>query len=715
MRAGDGELMRAPPGADRTAEEQAALDAALRERGARYRPRTHLMDGAAPRYTNRLIHEASPYLVQHAHNPVDWRPWGDDALAEAEARDLPIFLSVGYATCHWCHVMEEQSFDDEEVAVLLNRGFIPVKLDREQRPDVDQVYILATMLQHRHAGWPNSLWLMPDGRPFHTGTYFPKAQFMQVLGAIIQGWNGPQRGQFDRVARELAEAMQRIPAQTAPPAALDAAPAAAVGDLARSYNAREGGFSHGTQFPQEGHILFLLDHWRRTGDESARRMALHSLDAMVAGGLHDHVGGGFHRYTVDVNWRTPHFEKMLYNQALMLRALMQAWEIDRDPVKARAARRLVDYVTRDLTAPDGAFYSAEDADSLDPAGKLEEGAFYVWPPQDVQDDWAREVLGLYEAPTLEAGPVAHLTPGVEVDFGRLDPVLDALRIVRDARPRPLRDEKVIGGWNGLMIRALAEAATSFAEPTWRAAAERALDAVIRRLGPVHDMARLDMDGRTREVANLSDIAWIGLAAFALERFTLAEEATRVALSRCAQGDRLALSVDGPLGPVLETEDGAVPSGEGSALELLALLHAARPDPERDARARALRDALSGRMAEMPLARLDTLRAARLLADGPSGHVRQIGAVRCELTPDLLSLYIAEGWSVTAAGGEGLVAMRISGAEVDWPDPVILDGKPAWTGRVAVPIRPTGSVLSVTLQPCSASECLLPVTLDFRLG
>ena len=710
--------MAVPPGARHDANLQAELAAALAARGPEYVPRTHLMDGTAPRYTNRLIAEASPYLVQHAHNPVDWRPWGDAALAEAAARDLPVFLSVGYATCHWCHVMEEQSFDNEEVAALLNTGFIPVKLDREQRPDVDQVYILATMLQHRHAGWPNSLWLMPDGRPFHTGTYFPKPQFMQVLGAITQGWNTEQRSQFDSVADQLSEAMQRIPAQTAEPAELGGAPVTALSDLARLYNAGEGGFSHGTQFPQEGHLLFLIDYWRRTGDAGARDMATGSLQAMVAGGIHDHVGGGFHRYTVDVNWRTPHFEKMLYNQALMTSALVQGWQLSDDPMMARAVARCIDYVLRDMTAPDGAFYSAEDADSLDHDGKLEEGAFYVWPPVEVADDWVIDTLGLREKPTLEAGPVAHLRPDVQVETDRLDAALEDLRIRRDARVRPLRDEKVIGGWNGLMIRAIAQGATAFERADWMDAANRAYDAVLARLGPIDTLARLDMDGRRREDANLSDYAWLGLAAYALNRMEQAQAIADLMLSRFANGDRLALSPSGPLGPVLETEDGATPSGEGSALELLALLAQAAPDPVRDSRARALRDALSGRLAEMPLARLETLRATRVLAEGAADWSRQIGAIALRLHPATdgyqLIFDIAPDWSLAADGQQGLTPLRITGADVTWPDPATMDGKLAWTGRLVLPITTTDVMIGVTFQPCSGSECLLPVTVEFRV-
>ncbi|QPH53467.1 thioredoxin domain-containing protein [Pontivivens ytuae] len=710
--------LETPPGSERSAGLAVELDEALAAR-VNHVPRTHhLRPDGSPRFVNRLIREASPYLIQHAHNPVDWRPWGEEALAEAAALDRPVFLSVGYATCHWCHVMEEESFDDLEVAAVLNASFVPVKLDREQRPDVDQAYILATMLQHRHAGWPNSVWLMPDGRPFHTGTYFPKPQFVQVLGAIAQGWQGGQRDQFEGVAGQLADAMRRIPAQSAPPAELTEAPTRAVADLVRLFNAEHGGFSQGTQFPQEGNLLFLMDHWRRTGDAAARDAALTSLIHMAAGGLHDHVGGGFHRYTVDVNWRTPHFEKMLYNQALLMRCYTEAWQIAGRPDFARAVARCADYVLRDMTAPDGAFYSAEDADSLDVTGKQEEGAFYVWPPEEVEDDWLRDTLNLHAAPTLEAGPVAHLTPGAAVDFDRLDTGLEALRLRRDARPRPLRDDKVIGGWNGLMIRALAEAGAAFARPEWTEAAARAFDAVMTRLGPIEEMARLDLDGTRREAANLSDLAWLGLAALSLGRIDEAAQMADAALARFSTDGRLALTLDGPLGPVLETEDGAVPSGESSALELLALLDAAAPDPERRAKAEALVTALSGRLAEMPVARLEALRASRILTDGAAGWHRRIGPVQLILrrTQDdfTLDLHIAEGWHLTAGAHRAdRRPLTLDGADIDWPEPTSGPDGPVWQNTLTLPLRPAGDTLTVSWQPCADTHCLLPVTVEFR--
>ena len=495
------------------------LEAAYDAKGPDYVPRTHLLDaGGRAQYLNRLILEASPYLIQHAHNPVDWRPWGPEALAEAAARDLPIFLSVGYATCHWCHVMEEESFDNEAVAAILNADFIAIKVDREQHPALDQIYLTATQLQQGHAGWPNSLFLLPDGRPFHTGTYYPRPRFIQVLEAVARAWRSDQRAGIERGAEQLSAAIRLFaPSEisTAPPPGA-AQFAAAVSQLAGMQNTLEGGFSSSQQFPQEGFLLFLLDHWRRTGEPQALAMATRSLDAIAAGGIHDHAGGGFHRYTVDPNWRTPHFEKMLYNQGQLARAFIEGWEATGNPAWRRAARRAFDYVLRDMTDAQGAFYAAEDADSLDAAGKLEEGAFYVWSPAEAraalgaEAEFAIETLGLGETPTLEAGPVAHLDPTGVADFAALDPLLERLRLARDARARPLRDDKIIAGWNGLMIRALAEGAVAFEAPEYAEAAARAAEALWSRLWTGERLMRLWARGRALEDGALEDYAWLGL-------------------------------------------------------------------------------------------------------------------------------------------------------------------------------------------------------------
>ncbi len=712
--------MAIPPGSSRSDTADSELWARFAEMPPDYVPRTHLWDGNKPRYVNRLIGEGSPYLLQHAHNPVDWRPWGDEALTEAGDRDRPIFLSAGYATCHWCHVMEEESFDNEEVANLLNRHFVPVKLDREQRPEIDHIYILATTLQHRSAGWPNSVWIMPDGRPFHTGTYFQRPHFMQLLQAIAKAWEGAERQELDQFASHLAEGVRKMGARATAPQNLERAPETALKHLIQLHNTTNGGFSSGTQFPHEGYILFLLDQSRRTGDERALAIACQSLDQMEAGGLHDQIGGGFHRYTVDVNWRTPHFEKMLYNQALMLQCMSQAWALTGKDHYARAAERLVAYIERDMTAPDGVFYTAEDADSLTEDGAREEGAFYCWSPEEVQavlgDAGAMviETLGLAEPPTLEAGAVPHRVPGQTVDFAGLDPHLDTLRMVREKRPRPIRDDKVIAGWNGLMIRALAEAGVTFDRAEWVSLAKRAMDGVIARLWDGEKLARIHTSNARAEDGNLSDYAWLGLSAIALwdageRRYsTVAADLTEAFLERFdTDGGRLALVRDGaPLGPVLEMEDSAVPSGESSALECLAMLVHRAPDPARLARARELRDALSGHMSELPVVRLTGLLAARVLDDGESGYLRATDAyvlqVRRTKTGWELDLETREGWHL---GGpllpEGGQPIQVEGAEIKLPDPTKIHA------GMRLPIHPVGGALTVTLQICSDTMCRAP--------
>ncbi|MHA1529103.1 MAG: DUF255 domain-containing protein [Alphaproteobacteria bacterium] len=739
-----------PPSVSREAAVTERLEAAYAAMGPNYIPRTHLHDAdGRAKYVNRLILEASPYLIQHAHNPVDWRPWGAQALAEAAARDLPIFLSVGYATCHWCHVMEEESFDNEAVAAILNAHFIAIKVDREQHPALDQIYITATQLQQGHAGWPNSLFLMPDGRPFHTGTYYPRPQFIQVLQAVAQAWRGDQRVAIESGAERLSDAIRRFAPSdsvTSPP--LGAAKFAdAVSRLSGMHNGLEGGFSNTQQFPQEGFLLFLIDHWRRTGDAQALGMAARSLDAIAAGGIHDHAGGGFHRYTVDANWRTPHFEKMLYNQGQLARAFIEGWEATGNPAWRRAARRAFDYVNRDMTDGQGAFFAAEDADSLDLAGNLEEGAFYVWPPAEAravlgdEADTAIELLGLAEPPTLEAGPVAHLDPTEVADFATLDPLLDRLRMARDARARPLRDDKIIAGWNGLMIRALAEGAVAFDSPEYAAAAARAAEALWSRLWTGERLMRLWAGGRALEDGALEDYAWLGLGLLALYDATGAElwrdrAATLAGTAAERFGDangRLRMAAaDGPLGPVYDSADGATPASESAMLELLARLARRLPDPAFPALAERLRGALSGQLAQAPLLRPDVLVASRIMDEGESALRRSLaqGTVRAHLAADptgggaRLILDIAPGWHLNAhrPGPDWLIGAALDGAAVDWPEGRSLNlgfsEQPVrvYEGRLdlALDLAPDARLVTLNLQACSDSLCLEPVTATFRL-
>ncbi len=742
-----------PPAVVRDPDLAARLDAAFAARGPGYVPRTHLFAAnGGPRYVNRLILEASPYLVQHAHNPVDWRPWGEEALSEARVRDVPLFLSAGYATCHWCHVMEEESFDDEAVGEVLNRDFVAIKLDREERPDLDQIFITATQLQNGHAGWPNSVWLRPDGVPFHTGTYFPKPDFLRVLQAVREAW-ASKRGEIDQVAEKIAAAVKRqgrLMVGPAEPPGPDTH-AAAVAHLAEIHNETHGGFSERQQFPQETYLLHLIDRWRRDGDAKAWEIAARTLDAIAAGGIHDHAGGGFHRYTVDVTWRTPHFEKMLYNQGLLARAFVEGWQVSGRPGWRRAAERCFTYVLRDMTDAEGAFFAAEDADSLDAEGRREEGAFYAWPMAAVraalggEAEMAIEALGLSEPATIDAGPVAHLRPGSEQDFDMLDPLLERLRRARDARPRPIRDEKVIAGWNGLMIRALAEGAVAFDRPDLAAAAARAAETLWTRLWEPRAgrLARLWASGAARQDGQLEDYVWLGLACLALSEaaalgvapagdWAAKARALAAALDRDfsdAEGRFKMAAADGPMGAIYETSDGATPAGESAALEFLAWTAAATGDAAAGIRAAELRAALSGPMREIPLLRLEALTAARRLGEGASGPVRSLadGVLTLRLARDAsgwrLDIVCAPGWHLNApaAGTAGLVGATVTGAEIAWPVPRekavggASETTPVFEGRLSVWLTKHAEVVNLRLQTCSETACASPVGVRFRLA
>ncbi len=341
------------------------------------------------RPVNRLAREKSPYLLQHAHNPVDWYPWGDEAFARARAEDKPIFLSIGYSTCHWCHVMERESFEDESIAALLNAGFVPIKVDREERPDVDHVYMQSVMAMTGQGGWPLTAFLTPDGRPFFGGTYFPpddrfgRPGFKRILGGAGRGMAGAARrgARIRRSARDPPDGARRSRGgdddrRTAQPAG-DPARGGAVGDELRS---RPGAASAARPSSRAASSCRSSSRAAaRTGDTQPLAMVERTLDRMARGGIHDHLGGGFHRYSVDERWLVPHFEKMLYDQALIARSYLEAYQVTGKRAYAAVARGIFDYVLRDLTAPEGAFYSAEDADS-----EGEEGRFYVWTPAEIE-------------------------------------------------------------------------------------------------------------------------------------------------------------------------------------------------------------------------------------------------------------------------------------------------------------------------------------------
>jgi len=492
--------------------------------------RTEVVDGVT-RYTNRLISEKSPYLQQHAHNPVDWYPWGPEAFERAARENKPIFLSIGYSTCHWCHVMETESFSNPAVAELMNQSFISIKVDREERPDVDRVY-LAYVTSVSGGGWPMTLVLTPDLKPFFGATYVPPNDRgrEQGLTTILERLAVEWRDNRPELLRAAAEGSSTVGAVARIPGAVEGADDARVIDetfanLARSFDAANGGFGGAPKFPRPVVMAFLMRYHARTGNAEAREMTLATLRGIARGGIRDHLGGGFHRYTVDGAWRLPHFEKMLYDQAQLVTAFSEAYQLTRSDEFASVAHDTIAYVLRDLRDPDGAFYSAEDADSRISAtdDTLGEGAFYLWTLEEVERALGTDLASLvtWHYGLTRAGNVSD-TPGADAwlqgrnvlvadhtvtetarQFRRTERTVQAqleqarerLLAARARRPRPSRDDKMIAGWNGMMISALARAGQVFDRDDYTAAAVTAGRLVETRLV---DQASATLRRRFRE-------------------------------------------------------------------------------------------------------------------------------------------------------------------------------------------------------------------------
>ena len=468
-------------------------------------------------HTNRLAHEKSPYLLQHAHNPVDWYSWGEDAFAKARQENKPIFLSVGYSTCHWCHVMAHESFENEEVAAIMNREFVNIKVDREERPDVDRVHMTFVQATTGGGGWPMSVWLTPDLKPFVGGTYFPPEDrygqpgFKKVLERVATAW----KENHDKIVEQggqIVAALRESQSVGAGEGKIDAAVLeAAYKQLDRSYDPKEGGFGNAPKFPRPVTVNFLTRFYARDpkgdADKQALEMALFTLRKMAAGGMHDHIGGGFHRYSVDRYWRVPHFEKMLYDQAQLAVAYLDAFQITRDKQYQSVARDILDYVGRDMTSKEGGFFSAEDADSPVAAGigdaghsKTAEGSFYIWTKKDVDEALgdAAEIFDFHygvqphgNAPEgsdphdefrgknilIERHTIAETAQRFKKSEDEIAALLvrcrEKLFAIREKRPRPHLDDKIIAAWNGLMISAYARAAQVLDDPRYLQIATRA--------------------------------------------------------------------------------------------------------------------------------------------------------------------------------------------------------------------------------------------------
>ncbi len=600
---------------------------------------------------NHLIAEKSPYLQQHAHNPVDWYPWNDEAFEKARREDKPIFLSIGYSTCHWCHVMERESFENEQIAAILNGSFVPVKVDREERPDVDHIYMTYVQATTGSGGWPMSVFLTPDRKPFFGGTYFApddrygRPGFGAILEHIAEAW----KNQHDKILESSGEVIQQLKRHSQSGSGNGAAPDKTILDATfqyfrRTFDPTHGGFGDAPKFPRPVLLNFLLRYHYRFSHGEALDMSLATLRAMADGGMHDQLGGGFHRYSVDERWFVPHFEKMLYDQAQLVISYIEAFQITHDQFYANIARATLDYVLRDMTHPEGGFYSAEDADSvIDPANpKVKgEGAFYIWTAQKIEqilgEDSAKIFTfryGVEPSGNVRQDPhneftgknilyVRHTIAETAKNFfisedsaaTQLSQAVQQLLQVRSKRVRPHLDDKILTSWNALMISAFAKAAQALDEPRYLGAAERAMDFILSRMydAGTGRLLRRYRDGEAAIHGFLDDYAFLIAALLDLyetdfdpQRIEMAitlankmrelfEDPTEGAFYTTAAGDSsLVLRMK-------DDYDGAEPSGNSIALlDLLRLAHITDRAEYHDAAQKTLR-ALGPKMSSQPVA------------------------------------------------------------------------------------------------------------------
>jgi uncharacterized protein len=646
---------------------------------------------------NRLASATSPYLLQHADNPVEWWEWGEDAFAEARRKDVPIFLSIGYSACHWCHVMAHESFEDPTIAAMLNANFVSIKVDREERPDVDSVYMDATTALTGHGGWPMSVFLDHEGRPFYAGTYFPPdprhglPSFEQILDAIHGTWTQRRdevEGAADRITRALIQRGERMTAEGELPDQDVLEKAVEV--LASQYDERSAGFGSAPKFPPSMLLEFLARNFARTGNPGALVMLEGTCTAMARGGIYDHLGGGFARYAVDRDWVVPHFEKMLYDNALLLRAYTRWWRLTRSPLAERVIRQTVDFLVRDMRTAEGGFASALDADS-----EGEEGRFYVWTPEqlievlgDSDGRWVAQLCSVTPEGTFEHGASTLQMRTDPDDLARWETCRDALFRARELRVHPGRDDKVIAAWNGMAISALAEAGAALGEPDWIEAAAAAGDLLVSvHLGAGDDGDRLfrtskngqpgSTDGVLEDYACVADAflrlysvtgddSWLAFAGILLD--VIREHFADAEGGFFDTADDAESLVMRPRDPV----DSATPSGWLAAAQALLDYSALTGSSAHRGEAERALGVVSALAVSSPRAVGSGMAAAESLLDGPR-EIALIGSVSDERMRALLQV---------AMSGPALCAVTAVGNPDDesgvalLQDRALVDGAPA---------------------------------------
>lgn len=543
--------------------------------------------------TNRLANEKSPYLLQHANNPVDWYPWGDEAFSKAKSENKPIFLSIGYSTCHWCHVMEGESFEDHEVAELMNKTFVSIKVDKEERPDIDNIYMAVCQAMTGSGGWPLTIMMTPEKKPFFSATYIPKESkygrtgMMDLIKKVDHLWKTDKEALITS-AEKLASGLQNIYEEESGESVDKHVLEEAVRDLSSMFDGEYGGFGSAPKFPSPHNLLFLLRDYKKNNNKNSLKMVTKTLDAMAMGGIFDHIGYGFHRYSTDRKWLLPHFEKMLYDQAMIAMAYVETYQATQNDKYKITADRIFEYVMNDMKSKEGAFYSAEDADS-----EGVEGKFYVWTVDEIRKvlnahdaELAIKVYGIRDKGNfrdeaigkLEGLNILHLEEEIDDDLKpRIDTIRMQLKAIRDKRVRPLRDEKILADWNGLMIGALAKAGRVFGNEEYIKIARIAADFFINSIRENGRLLHRYIDGEWNFSGNIDDYVFLtfGLielyeatfdVKYAKEAFSLNNEAIRLFWDD-SKGGFYFTPEDGEniIIRTKEVYDGAIPSGNSIAL------------------------------------------------------------------------------------------------------------------------------------------------------
>jgi len=607
---------------------------------------------------NRLIFEKSPYLLQHAANPVNWYPWSDEAFQQAKTQDKPVFLSIGYATCHWCHVMEDESFENEDVAEIINRYFIPIKVDREERPDIDQIYMSVCQAVTGTGGWPLTVLLTPERKPFFVGTYFPResrfgrAGLLELLPKAADLW-ADQRDELLQSAEAITEQLQKGNLAQEQGELEPDLIEKAYQQLESRFDDLHGGFGGAPKFPSPHNLIFLARYWKATGEERALEMLKTTLEKMRLGGIYDQVGFGFHRYSTDSAWKLPHFEKMLYDQALLTLAYLEAYQATANSSFAGVAREILAYVQRDMTDPEGGFYSAEDADS-----EGEEGLFYLWSSSEFQEaagkedtqlfgkifnfreegnfqeESSRQTTGLnliyLQEPLNELAGQANLDPGELAD--RWEALRRRLFDVRKKRVHPLKDDKILTDWNGLMIAAFAKAGAVLQEPAYVQVASRAVDFIWKNLrGEQGRLLKRFRDGSAGLKAHLDDYAFLiwGLlelyqAGFKTEHLIMARDLTEIMFEDFWDDDGggfffTTADQEDLIHRSKEIYDGAIPSGNSVAFCNLVRLSRMLSIPSYEQKAQQIGQAFSTQINHLPQG-YTQLMTGMLRAESPSCEV-----------------------------------------------------------------------------------------------